>query len=81
MQGVQTFFTTNHEGERPGDSAAHRETWGYYPDAKPIRSFYEGDARAAIAPFQAFQCALLPLMHRWKPLVQQPEPSTVSRLG
>ena len=20
------------------------EFWGYYPDAKPIRSFYEGDA-------------------------------------
>ena len=75
MQGVQTFFTTNHEGSRPDDSAAHREFWGYYPDAKPLRSFYEGDARAAIAPFQAFQCALPLVMHVWSLLVQ-PEPAT-----
>ena len=59
MQGVQTFFTTNHEGKRLIDSSAHLEAWGFYPDAEPIRSFYKGDPRAAIAPFQAFQCALL----------------------
>lgn len=59
MQGVQTFFTTNHEGDRPANSSIYWESWGFYPDAKPIRSFYEGDARAAIAPFQAFKCALL----------------------
>ena len=59
MQGVQTFFTTNHEGARPKDSAAHLESWGFYPDAKPVRSFYDGDPRAAIAPFQAYKSALL----------------------
>lgn len=59
MQGVQTFFTTNHEGGRPNDSAAHLESWGFYPDAKPVRSFYDGDPRAAIAPFQAYRSALL----------------------
>ena len=57
MQGVQTFITTNHDGPRPNDSALNKESWGFYPDAKPIRSFYSGDPRAAIAPFQAHRSA------------------------
>ena len=59
MQGLQTFITTNHGGPRPDDSAPNKESWGFYPDAKPIRSFYSGDPRAAIAPFQAYKSALL----------------------
>ena len=59
MQGVQTFITTNHDGPRPEDSLANKESWGFYPDAKPIRSFYEGDPRAAMAPFQAYKSARL----------------------
>ncbi|CAK0783338.1 hypothetical protein CVIRNUC_006537 [Coccomyxa viridis] len=54
-QGLQTFITTNHGGPRPDDSAPNKESWGFYPDAKPIRSFYSGDPRAAIAPFQAYK--------------------------
>ena len=59
MQGLQTFITTNHGGPRSDDSAPSKESWGFYPDAKPIRSFYSGDPRAAIAPFQAYKSALL----------------------
>ena len=59
MQGVQTFITTNHGAPRPDDSAPNNESWGFYPDAKPVRSFYSGDPRAAIAPFQAYKFALL----------------------
>lgn len=31
----------------------HNETWMYYPDDIPPRSFYRGDSRAALAPFLA----------------------------
>ena len=64
MQGVQTFYTTNHDIARPEDFAAHNESWGSYPDANPVRSFYAGDPRAAIAPFQAYQW--VPSSFLWK---------------
>lgn len=55
MQGVVTFYATNHEGARPNVSAAFNESWGYYPDAQPLRSFFAGDPRAAMVPFLAYQ--------------------------
>ncbi|BDA47330.1 hypothetical protein COCOBI_10-1760 [Coccomyxa sp. Obi] len=54
-QGVQTFYATNHEGQRPNDSSLFGESWGYYPDAKPLRSFFAGDPRAAMVPFLAYK--------------------------
>ncbi len=57
LQGVRTFYATNHVGQRPNDSSLVGESWGYYPDAKPPRSFFAGDPRAAMVPFLAHKCA------------------------
>lgn len=56
LQGMKTFVVTNYT-ETPGNPypAAKGETWRYYPDADPVRSFYPGDQRAALAPFLAFR--------------------------
>lgn len=35
------------------EGAENNETWVYYPDDTPARSFYRGDSRAALAPFLA----------------------------
>lgn len=35
------------------EGAQNNETWVYYPDDTPARSFYRGDSRAALAPFLA----------------------------
>jgi hypothetical protein len=56
-QGVRAFFATNSSARGTPEGAAHGEAWGFYPDAQPLRSFYAGDARAAIVPFLAYQCA------------------------
>ena len=33
----------------------HNETWSYYPDDSPLRSYYGGDTRAALVPYLAHQ--------------------------
>ena len=54
LQGLRTYVCTNYT-----ETAKHRypaidsEHWGFYPDDKPLRSFYEGDTRAALVPFLA----------------------------
>lgn len=58
-QGVRAFFATNsssNNGTR--DAPSFGESWGFYPDASPMRSFYAGDPRAAIVPFLAYQYVL-----------------------
>lgn len=56
VQGMRTLVVTNYtESPRKRYPAAKGETWGYYPDAQPVRSFYPGDQRAALAPFLAFR--------------------------
>ncbi len=63
MQGAKAFFATNHDSHslRPPaqDALAFNETWAYYPDGQPLRSFFWGDQRAAIVPFLAYKCAPL----------------------
>ncbi len=56
LQGMRTFVVTNYT-----DSAQNPyprepgESWAFYPDAKPVRSFYPGDQRAALTPFLAYR--------------------------
>ena len=33
----------------------HNETWSYYPDDLPLRSYYGGDTRAALVPYLAHE--------------------------
>ena len=42
---------------RPGQKypSIPSETWGYYPDDTSLRSYYEGDTRAALVPFLAYR--------------------------
>ena len=49
---MRTFVVTNYT-EGSGNVYPAIETWAYYPDAEPVRSFYPGDQRAALAPFLA----------------------------
>ena len=51
-----TFIVTNYT-DSPQDPypIARGESWAYYPDAKPVRSFYPGDQRAALVPFLAYK--------------------------
>lgn len=58
-QGVRAFFATNSSSVNGTlDALASSESWAFYPDASPMRSFYAGDPRAAIVPFLAYQCVL-----------------------
>ena len=56
LQGLRTYVCTNYT-----ETAEHRypaidsEHWSFYPDDKPLRSFYEGDTRAALVPFLAYR--------------------------
>ena len=57
-QGLQTFLATSYiENSTIGlhYSAIPNETWAYYPDDNPQRSWYPGDSRAALVPFLAFK--------------------------
>ena len=55
MQGIRTVIATNSQPttEVQAEGARNNETWVYYPDDLPARSFYRGDSRAALAPFLA----------------------------
>ena len=54
-QGIRTVISTNSEATASiqAEAAQNNETWVYYPDDSPARSFYKGDSRAALAPFLA----------------------------
>ena len=57
-QGSRTLFATNatnSTASASNDSAAFNESWAFYPDADPMRSFYAGDPRAAMTPFLAYK--------------------------
>lgn len=59
VQVLRTFVATNYEVPRNESEqyAAMNETWGYYPDDKPLHSLaLKGDSRAALAPFLAHRC-------------------------
>ena len=49
---VVTNYTDSPQSPYP---SARGESWTFYPDAKPVRSFYPGDQRAALAPFLAYK--------------------------
>lgn len=55
MQGIRTLIATNSDisDDIRAEALQHNETWIYYPDDIPPRSFYRGDSRAALAPFLA----------------------------
>lgn len=55
MQGIRTVISTNSKPTAAiqAEAAQNNETWVYYPDDAPSRSFYKGDSRAALAPFLA----------------------------
>lgn len=55
MQGIRTVISTNSEPTAAiqAEAAQNNETWVFYPDDAPARSFYKGDSRAALAPFLA----------------------------
>ena len=54
-QGIRTVISTNSQPTKDvqAEGALNNETWVYYPDDSPARSFYKGDSRAALAPFLA----------------------------
>ena len=54
-QGIRTVISTNSQptADVQAEGALNNETWVYYPDDTPARSFYKGDSRAALAPFLA----------------------------
>ena len=49
-------MSTNYT-EKPGLTypRVSGETWAYYTDDTVLRSFYEGDTRAALVPFLAYR--------------------------
>lgn len=49
---MATNYTETEEIKYP---AIDSETWAYYPDDVRLRSFYEGDTRAALVPFLAYR--------------------------
>ena len=55
IQGIRTVISTNSQPTAAvkAEGAQNNETWVYYPDDTPARSFYRGDSRAALAPFLA----------------------------
>lgn len=55
-QGIKTYVSTNYT-PAAGQSypSIPSETWGYYPDDTSLRSYYEGDTRAALVPFLAYR--------------------------
>ncbi|DBA95033.1 TPA: hypothetical protein ACH3X1_002549 [Trebouxia sp. C0004] len=54
-KGIRTVISTNSQPTAAvkAEGAQNNETWVYYPDDSPARSFYRGDSRAALAPFLA----------------------------
>lgn len=54
-RGMRTFVVTDIDNTDALNSLPsarrHRETFLYWPNDHPLRSFYEGDTRAALAPF------------------------------
>lgn len=53
---MRTVVITDYpKSKRNRYPSAPGETWIWYPDANPIRSFYPGDQRAALAPFMAYR--------------------------
>lgn len=56
MQGIRTYISTNYTpSARRQYPSAPNETWAFYPDDLQLRSFYEGDTRAALVPFLAYR--------------------------
>lgn len=58
FQGLQTYLATSYEENATASllyDSELNETWKYYPDDNPQRSWYPGDSRAALAPFLAFK--------------------------
>ena len=53
---MRTYVSTNYT-LKSGQSypSVPSEIWGYYPDDTSLRSYYEGDTRAALVPFLAFK--------------------------
>jgi hypothetical protein len=58
-------------------NAAFNETWGYYPDDKPLHSLaLKGDSRAALAPFLAHR---FPFHFFFVKLAEKPSKSALER--
>lgn len=55
-QGLRAFMASNESlpGASAAAAAAAGETWGVYPDDRPLHTLaLQGDTRAALAPFLA----------------------------
>ena len=55
---MQTYLVTSYKEDLKAGAeyaSAGNETWSFFPDDDPPRSWYPGDSRAALAPFLAFR--------------------------